>query len=495
MKNENAAATPEYAIAKIMVWWDMKDCPIPGGYNARRFRRSIEGAFNNLGYSGPVSITAYGDQTQTPDHLLHALSSTGIAIAHARSESTASLMYSDMVKWRGHNPPPATMMFISDQVDYVFSLDLIRLQQKTLYNLFLGYSVRSKAIAELLTSAEWRWEKLLWSTPVVNKHEEIISAMFYCKSCQFDCQSLEIFRNHLSSSKHAWQEVRKPTARQLAPVTRKWGRNYPAKPEYATAKIVVWWDMVDCPIPESFDATRVRPSLEGAFKNLGYSGPVSITAYGDQSQTPDHLLRGLSSTGIAVSHANSHRRLMRMISDLHTWLIKNPPPATIMLILDDVDDVFSNFVSGFQQKKKNNIFLAYPYRRYKMSAVVTSAEWLWESLLAVSETRRHVLQRCSQRGESTQMFDCKTCCFDCNSLDHFRKHLSSRKHKWGEYRIHADVLASKYDLERIRLGRELMEEDFEMNERVGKHLKRSRKTFRTGFRPFHDHLHLINRRA
>lgn len=60
--------------------------------------------------------------------------------------------------------------------------------------------------------------------------------------------------------------------------------------------------MNDCPIPVGYDARQVRPSIEGAFKNLGYSGPVSITAYGDQTRTPDHLLQGLSSTGVSVTH-------------------------------------------------------------------------------------------------------------------------------------------------------------------------------------------------
>ncbi|CAH2057664.1 unnamed protein product [Thlaspi arvense] len=70
-----------------------------------------------------------------------------------------------------------------------------------------------------------------------------------------------------------------------------------AQPEYATAKIAVWWDMKGCPIPEGYDARRIRPNMEAAFKKLGYSGPVSI-----KKQTPDHLLRGVSSTGVALAH-------------------------------------------------------------------------------------------------------------------------------------------------------------------------------------------------
>ncbi|KAF3554620.1 hypothetical protein F2Q69_00011704 [Brassica cretica] len=78
-----------------------------------------------------------------------------------------------------------------------------------------------------------------------------------------------------------------------------------ATAECGTAKIAVWWDMKDCPIPEGYDAGRVRASLEAAFKERGYSGPVSITAYGDQTQTPGHILQGLVSTGISVAHTRS----------------------------------------------------------------------------------------------------------------------------------------------------------------------------------------------
>lgn len=70
-----------------------------------------------------------------------------------------------------------------------------------------------------------------------------------------------------------------------------------------TAKIVVWWDMKDCPIPEGYDARQVRPSIERACKKIGYSGPVSITAFGDHKQTPERHLHALSSTGIDVAHA------------------------------------------------------------------------------------------------------------------------------------------------------------------------------------------------
>ncbi|KAH0892627.1 hypothetical protein HID58_055056 [Brassica napus] len=295
-------ATAEYATAKIAVWWDMKDCPIPEGYDSCRIRKILEGAFEEQGYSGPVSITAYGDQTETPGYILQGLFSTGVSVAHTRSvKSKNHLMYRDMVEWRGQNAPPATMMIISDLVakGSRFSWDLVRQQQRTLYNLFLAYSVRPQGLNNVLsTSEEWCRNKLLknkLSGPLV----VVQGAKFYCKSCNFDSQSPEKFRKHLSSYKHAREEDVNPGFEKVRRYTEDWGRNYKATPEFATAKIQVLWDMFDCPIPEGYDARQVRPSIEAAFKDIGYSGPVSITAYGYHKHTP---LQALSSTGVDVVH-------------------------------------------------------------------------------------------------------------------------------------------------------------------------------------------------
>ncbi|KAL9295905.1 putative transcription factor C2H2 family [Arabidopsis thaliana] len=379
------AAKPEYARAKIAVWWDMKDCPIPEGYDARLVRPSIEAAFNELGYSGPISITGYGDQRETPCQILRGLSSTGVAVAQIIPESRCSLMYSSMLEWRDLNPPPATMMLVSDQWQHVFALDLSRLQQHTKYNLFLAYSTEPFAGSALRPCGEWIWRNLLETKRefVQDKCSSSceVSPMFYCKSCSYQGQSVEGFRRHVSSGKHAVKEVTNRIHPELDYLTRTWAKNYTAKPEYATAPIVVWWDMKDCPIPEGYDARQVRPSLEGAFKKLGYSGPVSITGCGDHNKTPDHILRELSSTGVDLAHSIDEVIYSRMFINMKQWKARNPPPATIMLISDGVVMMFENLIADLLQETKYNLFLAYSYRPYKMSVLLTSAEWLWESLL------------------------------------------------------------------------------------------------------------------
>uniref|UniRef100_A0A0D3DEY3 NYN domain-containing protein n=1 Tax=Brassica oleracea var. oleracea TaxID=109376 RepID=A0A0D3DEY3_BRAOL len=152
--------------------------------------------------------------------------------------------------------------------------------------------IRPFEMSVLLTSAEWLWESLLSG-----------ACFLFVLSC----------------------------------VTKTWARNYPATPEHATAKIHVLWDMNDCPIPEGYDACCVRPSIERAFKELGYTGPVSITAFADQKQTPDHHLLALSSTGVVFAHTLFPWDLhSRMITDCEEWIEDNPAPATVMIISDEL---------------------------------------------------------------------------------------------------------------------------------------------------------------
>ncbi|WZZ31943.1 hypothetical protein YC2023_015344 [Brassica napus] len=433
-------ATAEYATANIAVWWDMKDCPIPEGYEAGQVRSSLEAAFKEQGYSGPVSITAYGDQTQTPDHILKGLLSTEVSVAHTKSESTSYFMYEDLVKWRRLNPPPATMMIISDQVGDKFTWDLVRLQQRTLYKLFLAYLVKPEYMV-LSISEQWCWKKLLSSSPPAAGVQA--GAKCYCKSCNYNSGYLKKFRKHLSSYSHSREEYVNPTDHKLVRYTEDWGRNYKATPEFATAKIQVWWDMLTCPIPQGYDARQVRPSIEAAVKELGYYGPVSITAYRDHKHTPR---QALSSTGVDIAHTVSDVTYSRMFSDMLEWHRNNPPQtaAIIMLISDNVEILDCGLVSLLQENNYN-FFLAYSFRPYKMSYLLTSAEWLWESILS---GEKRLLQNCSSSGsgndQSTSMFYCRLCVgFNTKSIDKFRAHLSSdEEHAQEENEIREQMVLS-----------------------------------------------------
>ncbi|XP_048594193.1 uncharacterized protein LOC125575375 [Brassica napus] len=209
------------------------------------------------------------------------------------------------------------------------------------------------------------------------------------------------------------------------------------------------------PIPEGYDARLVRPSIEAAFKKIGYSGPVSITAYTAYKETPHHHLVGLSSTGVDLAHTLYWYKGSRMYDDVRQWENDNPAPASVMLISDvDRDDYIPSLISRYLQKSNYNCFLAYSFRPCKMTVMLTSAAWLWESLLSVfsEKRRRHILKNCSESA-STGMFYCKLCYdWDCESLDEFTKHLSrSKTHAREEYRIisHSDFLDRERTLTKI----------------------------------------------
>ncbi|CAH8391116.1 unnamed protein product [Eruca vesicaria subsp. sativa] len=490
-------ATAKHATAKIAVWWDMKDCPIPENYVSGLIRSSIEGKFEERGYFGPVTITAYGDQTQISDYKLQGLWTAGISVVHTRSESRHYHMYRDIVEWRGQNPPPATMMIISDEVQGVFDWDLLRLQQRTLYNLFLAYSEGCQAGVILHTSAEWSWRELLYGSK--SRRFGFHYPKLYCYSCNFDCnfncRTLTKFKKHLSSFKHIRQEDVNPTYEQVACVTKDWGRNYKATPEYATAKIQVWWDMTTCPIPEGYDPRRVRPSIEAAFKELGYSGPVSITAFADHNHTP---LQALSSTGIDVVHVVP--RFTYISTDVFNWHHNNPPQAAaIMMVISDQVDWIKHCLVGLLQANNYILFLAYSFRPSKKSFLLTSGEWLWEDLLAVSEKRAQFLQKCSllqkcsseseSGGEPTATFYCKLCSFDTKSIDNYRTHLSTdEEHAKEEKRIPAYYNSKIKDNRRSRVAHYNRNHLREVKEYRKSERKRMKKAIRTGFGLLHNQL-------
>ncbi|KAL0677391.1 hypothetical protein Bca4012_005372 [Brassica carinata] len=119
----------------------------------------------------------------------------------------------------------------------------------------------------------------------------------------------------------------------------------------------------------------------------------------------------------------------RMAGDVREWHADNPPQtAAIMMVISDNVDIISIGLVKLLQENKYNLFLAYSFRPYQMSYLLTSAEWLWESLLAGPLTKHSLLSE-SESSVSTAMFHCKLCRFDTISIDNFRAHLlSDEKH-------------------------------------------------------------------
>ncbi|XP_056862166.1 uncharacterized protein LOC108847094 isoform X2 [Raphanus sativus] len=215
--SRNHKAAPEYANSKTAVWWDMDTCPVPDGYDAGRVRPSIEGALKELGYYGPVTITAMGNLKEAPPHLLQRLSSTGILVQHAIPDWVATLIFSDVMEFKRNNPPPATIMLISDKVDRELSFRLCRNQQiQRGYNLVRARSFCGNP-SRLYHTADWRWKTILeeaadsvsqdtTTSSVLRKCSSSVDSSalssFVCRACKFTGLSVASFTSHLSTEEH-----------------------------------------------------------------------------------------------------------------------------------------------------------------------------------------------------------------------------------------------------------------------------------------------------
>ncbi|KAJ4905566.1 zinc finger protein-related [Raphanus sativus] len=238
-------------------------------------------------------------------------------------------------------------------------------------------------------------------------------------------------------------------------------RNHKAAPEYANSKTAVWWDMDTCPVPDGYDAGRVRPSIEGALKELGYYGPVTITAMGNLKEAPPHLLQRLSSTGILVQHAIPDWVATLIFSDVMEFKRNNPPPATIMLISDKVDRELSFRLCRNQQIQRGynlvraRSFCGNPSRLYH------TADWRWKTILeeaadSVSQdtTTSSVLRKCSSSVDSSALssFVCRACKFTGLSVASFTSHLSTEEHEPYPHLLMNDQAAPEYVYSKTRGG-------------------------------------------
>ena len=73
-----------------------------------------------------------------------------------------------------------------------------------------------------------------------------------------------------------------------------------------------------------------------------------------------------------------------MITDCEEWIEDNPAPATVMIISDELASPksHSSLIYRKLQESNYNCFLAYSVRPFEMPILLTSAEWLWDSLLS-----------------------------------------------------------------------------------------------------------------
>ncbi|GAB4841821.1 hypothetical protein Ancab_022557 [Ancistrocladus abbreviatus] len=155
-----------------------------------------------------------------------------------------------------------------------------------------------------------------------------------------------------------------------------------AEAQYVEAKTSVWWDIENCQVPRGCDPHGIAQNISSALVNLNYSGPVSISAYGDTNRIPSSVQQALSSTGISLNHVPAGVKDAsdkKILVDMLFWAVDNPAPANYLLISGDRD--FSNALHQLRMRRYN-ILLAQPQKASAALVAAAKSVWAWTSLVA-----------------------------------------------------------------------------------------------------------------
>ncbi|KAF8015328.1 hypothetical protein BT93_H0977 [Corymbia citriodora subsp. variegata] len=155
-----------------------------------------------------------------------------------------------------------------------------------------------------------------------------------------------------------------------------------AEAQYVKAKTSVWWDIENCQVPKSCDPHAIAQNISSALAKLNYSGPVSISSYGDTTRIPAAVQQALSSTGIALNHVPAGVKDAsdkKILVDMLFWAVDNPAPANYLLISGDRD--FSNALHQLRMRRYN-ILLAQPQKASAPLQAAAKTVWLWTNLMA-----------------------------------------------------------------------------------------------------------------
>ncbi|CAH8304686.1 unnamed protein product [Eruca vesicaria subsp. sativa] len=166
----------------------------------------------------------------------------------------------------------------------------------------------------------------------------------------------------------------------------------PTSKKYTKAKIGVFWDVKECPIPNGLDPASISKNIKSALAKKGYLGEITITPYCNKNQFPDGP-DDFESAGMKLKPAGDEsQRYKTMSYDICFWSIfdREKKYTNLMVISGDNMD-FLYPLESFKKRNPVNILLAQPEkgprwcrkcRKPLEDLVAESGEWFWESLAA-----------------------------------------------------------------------------------------------------------------
>ncbi|KAI3662539.1 hypothetical protein MP638_000649 [Amoeboaphelidium occidentale] len=157
---------------RAAVFWDFENCPPPTGMPGYVVVDNIRNVIHNFGHV--TLFKAYleiGDSVGSKKALRSELQSSGVSLTdtphNGRKDAADKMIMVDMLAFAIDNPPPATIVLISGDKDFVYALSTLRNRR---YNIVLIVPSKGAPIilrSQANTILEWRYDVLnqdVWNT-------------------------------------------------------------------------------------------------------------------------------------------------------------------------------------------------------------------------------------------------------------------------------------------------------------------------------------------
>jgi len=193
------------------VWWDLDSCGVPKGRDSSIHGRIITALDKMRVRYGPLTIYCMGNLIDIPRKRktdISAISSSGVSMIH--HDFGIHQIYSQLHRWTMDNPPPATMMLISNE-EVTFHENLYEFEARG-YRIIRSYPTHDKS------SQDIRWERIVKERQAMTigresekkkkKEEETgetswyCEAPWYCSLCELSRDDYISFSKHLDSKDH-----------------------------------------------------------------------------------------------------------------------------------------------------------------------------------------------------------------------------------------------------------------------------------------------------
>ncbi|CAA7053641.1 unnamed protein product [Microthlaspi erraticum] len=125
---------------------------------------------------------------------------------------------------------------------------------------------------------------------------------------------------------------------------------------FINAEIGVFWNVVECPIPEGLNPDSVYRNIKSGLRLMGYRGDVSTTFWAYSKKISEELSDDYSAAGITMEHVRGHKwRVDIMTKDILFFALQNPNKPANMLVIADHMSRKPELVRVLQVLKSRNI--------------------------------------------------------------------------------------------------------------------------------------------